>query len=343
MMRVIVCNWNVGSLNQDKFKLKNVPFLPLLFHLLDIKPLLSLDIASLAIYITRGLFGLLVKSYRLFPEPDVCFGFESSSPLPFATCPSMLDSPHVHFPPTPTLTSTEITHSPFIYDRAPIIVTPNTCALPRRGDRKLFGGGNSPCLSPNAAKGGYFHPRAFEADKREPESLLLSTDSGTCSRRRKATRDHQHDIYHALIPPPLVFDHSSESDSDMCGSPPALSVSSIPHISVHFAPRNNSTAPAGPRSNAYPSTLLSHAQSPYSQQDSLGRLDGALSFLSYPTSPMKANLPSKKEEGGFGKRRRSSADRIPGEDGLCRARTRKVVDSCNLFYEPGLEGCLGGF
>ncbi|TFK18214.1 hypothetical protein FA15DRAFT_675480 [Coprinopsis marcescibilis] len=60
---------------------------------------------------------------------------DSSSPLPFASTARMLDSPRVHFPPTPTLVSVALTHSPISYDRAPIQVTPNTCALPERGAR----------------------------------------------------------------------------------------------------------------------------------------------------------------------------------------------------------------
>jgi len=76
-----------------------------------------------------------------------------SNPFPFSSCPNIFDSPHVHFPPTPTLTSTAITHSPFMYDRAPIVVTPNTCALPERGGRKFVGSNSNQGL-------GYFHPHA---------------------------------------------------------------------------------------------------------------------------------------------------------------------------------------
>ena len=42
--------------------------------------------------------------------------------------------PHgVHFPPSPSLTRTFTAHSAAAYDRSPIIVTPNSCALPERG------------------------------------------------------------------------------------------------------------------------------------------------------------------------------------------------------------------
>lgn len=83
----------------------------------------------------------------------------ASNPLPFSSCSTILDSPHVHFPPTPTLTSTEITHSPFTYDRAPIVVAPNLCALPERGGRNIIGG------NINQGGLGYFHPHAkFQVD-----------------------------------------------------------------------------------------------------------------------------------------------------------------------------------
>ncbi|KAF8589055.1 hypothetical protein K439DRAFT_495677 [Ramaria rubella] len=40
---------------------------------------------------------------------------------------------HVHFPPTPTLSTTYPTHSKKTYDRRPLVVAPNECAIPERG------------------------------------------------------------------------------------------------------------------------------------------------------------------------------------------------------------------
>ncbi len=64
----------------------------------------------------------------------------SPNPFPFAGSATVvvspgLRSPHVHFPPSASLTSTFITHSPNSYDRAAIIVSPNSLELPVRGDR----------------------------------------------------------------------------------------------------------------------------------------------------------------------------------------------------------------
>ena len=53
----------------------------------------------------------------------------------------------VHFPPSPTLTRTFSARSPSTYDRSPIVVLPNICALPARGcpGRTYIPG----CITPN--------------------------------------------------------------------------------------------------------------------------------------------------------------------------------------------------
>ncbi|KAG6919093.1 hypothetical protein DXG01_009346 [Tephrocybe rancida] len=95
-------------------------------------------------------------------------------------------SPHVHFPPTPTLTDTQVTHSPFVYDRAPIVVSPNICKLPKRGGRDYSA--YTPPMG-TSSRGGYF-------DFRSPS---------VCDDDEHDTDEH---------PPPLVHDHSSSSESD---------------------------------------------------------------------------------------------------------------------------------
>lgn len=44
-------------------------------------------------------------------------------------------SARVHFPPSPRLSTFQFTHSPQFYDRSPLVVQPNVCALPGRGER----------------------------------------------------------------------------------------------------------------------------------------------------------------------------------------------------------------
>ena len=73
----------------------------------------------------------------------------------------------VHFPPSPTLTRTFSAHSPSTYDRTPIVVLPNICALPARGcpGRTYIPGCSVP--SPHSAtgspdshsRGKHMHPR----------------------------------------------------------------------------------------------------------------------------------------------------------------------------------------
>ncbi|KAF9472569.1 hypothetical protein BDN70DRAFT_453775 [Pholiota conissans] len=68
---------------------------------------------------------------NLFTPYSVALPFSSSRNIP------PLESPHVHFPPTPILTQMGMTHSSYSYDRHPIEVQPNSLALPQRGAREL--------------------------------------------------------------------------------------------------------------------------------------------------------------------------------------------------------------
>ncbi|KAI6017472.1 hypothetical protein EDC04DRAFT_2554863, partial [Pisolithus marmoratus] len=136
-----------------------------------------------------------------------------AEPFPFATCPSVLRTPHVHFPPTPTLTSTFTTHSSSIYDRTPVVVPPNVCALPGRHERERESDSFSPAHSRTrkpTPKGSYFHPRAYEACAPETcsPSLLWSSPG--------------HSPPPPFPPPPLIpdtsYDFSSDSDSSSSDS-----------------------------------------------------------------------------------------------------------------------------
>ena len=64
----------------------------------------------------------------------------SKSPRPIlkqasSTFGSPMRSARVHFPPSPRLSTFHFTHSPQLYDRSPLVVQPNACALPGRGER----------------------------------------------------------------------------------------------------------------------------------------------------------------------------------------------------------------
>ncbi|KAH9973200.1 hypothetical protein BGW80DRAFT_1106943, partial [Lactifluus volemus] len=114
-----------------------------------------------------------------------------NSPLPFAFC----SSSRVHFPPSPGLCQTHLTHSAAIYDRAPIVVLPNVCALPKRNERTYTESpsSSSPSSSSTTIKqrrSGHKHAaRAFAA-----ELSQMTEEPGR-------------------VPPPLVHDLSSSSSS----------------------------------------------------------------------------------------------------------------------------------
>ena len=88
----------------------------------------------------------------------------------------------VHFPPSPTISKTFVAHSPSTYDRSPIVVSQNSCALPERGCP-----GRTYTLDRNG--------------RRSNEFGGLRTLFGD-------------DPADSLLPPPLMQDTSSSSSSD---------------------------------------------------------------------------------------------------------------------------------
>ncbi|RDB24489.1 hypothetical protein Hypma_008486 [Hypsizygus marmoreus] len=230
-------------------------------------------------------------SYEYFPSP--------STALPFRC----LRSPHVHFPPTPTLTDTQITHSPFVYDRAPIIVSPNGCELPERGGRMYSVFPASPqedrgFYSPSVPKGSYFYPRTSEVC--EPESPVDPP----------APFD--------LTLPPLIPDLSSSSeeseDSDTYGSPPPLSCS----------PLTKNTSGTTARRTPFPISI-------HLEEEDMN------AFLPYPRSPYPRSpyprSPMRKGKKGKGK----------GKGGRDTSQPRSDDGFGDAAGELSLDGCLGGF
>lgn len=168
----------------------------------------------------------------------------TSSALPFTSCGNM-GTAHVHFPPTPWLTSMRYTHSPNTYDRAPIAVSPNVCQLPERDARKLrsppvhaeLERGRSPnrhrgrhAVQPNDVKGSYFHPRAYEACQPEPLDVPPST-------------------FDFPSPPELVADLSpSEESDDSVDTPPdpERPATIATPVSLHLSDKSSSTLSSSP-------------------------------------------------------------------------------------------------
>lgn len=85
----------------------------------------------------------------------------------------------VHFPPSPALVRTFVAHSPAAYDRSPIVVGPNDCALPERGGRTyVLGEQPEPSSSRRRASsksGRLLHPRAIR-DNMIPSMPALIPD-----------------------------------------------------------------------------------------------------------------------------------------------------------------------
>ena len=266
----------------------------------------------------------------------------NDSPLPFASSSHVppLDSPHVHFPPTPVMTKISITHSPFSYDRAPIQVAPNVCALPERGERKVGG-----VMSMKGEEEGYFHPSAcksefipfaFNNPRTTPPMRRHHTQPSSTSSERDA-----HLYPYLPLAPPLIFDHSSESDSDLCGSPRSpdneLMGESAPHVSIHL-----SGFSMGPSLSTSSALSGLHREEVHELRPSYG-------------------VPGKKSRTHrhtHAKRDQGILRHVGGMDVLnqSRGRTRRVLDPTSddtersgasgfssSFCDPGLEGCLGGF
>ncbi|EIM92846.1 uncharacterized protein STEHIDRAFT_144115 [Stereum hirsutum FP-91666 SS1] len=203
----------------------------------------------------------------------------SSSPFPFAACSNVSAPTRVRFPPTPSLVSTHLTHSPRSYDRAPIVVSPNACALPARNDRTYTPSSepsarrSPPRSSAKTIKGSYFHPKAFEACEREP------IDAPTIS----------------LYPPPpssfavpaLVHDHSSsesdESDTSVTTPPDPSHPQLLPPIS--FAMPTHSHDPKDDRMRSF----FSQPPSPKSERNSREKKRS-------PSRTRGQRLPTKRSE-----------------------------------------------
>lgn len=168
----------------------------------------------------------------------------------------------VHFPPSPALTRTFLVHSASTYDRSPIIVSPNDCALPERGcpGRTYFDEllPSSPTSRKQCMPTKGYHPRAFSS-----KSSLSPSPS-------PASFGSSYDSV-----PPLVPDFSSESEeSDGVSSLPAPS-------SITYGPHGLPTPPSPYRTLSNSLGISMHTLG-YAACDQ----DAALAFLPYsPASP----------------------------------------------------------
>lgn len=212
-----------------------------------------------------------------------------------AALPYPPEPPQVHFPPTPSLAKTYPTHSGSAYDRAPIVVLPNDCALPERGcpgrtyttcsrsrSSNATAGSSKDRCSSASATGKHVHPRVVED--------MRNRQSG---------------------PPPLIPDiSSSESDeSDGVVSPP---------------PEYNSVSAGATTQHyyAYPVSIASTSQE---------ELNKALAFLPHaPSLPLDSKASPKSNKDRDRKRRSTNGSGMPrfkSEDNA-RSFAETSLDGC---------------
>ncbi|KAI8974777.1 hypothetical protein BD414DRAFT_497434 [Trametes punicea] len=223
--------------------------------------------------------------------------------------PSILSS-LVRFPPQPALAHTLGSALP--YDRSPIVVTPNRCALPERGcpGRTYTLDDPSPALR-KAKRAGLSPSRGKHLHPRVVSDRDLSDDNDPTPRQSPRV-DH-------FPLPPLIPDLSSESSEESDGiasPPPELYSSSVPHSKMSLeqslmnltlagtnAPSTSALSflphPPSPRvrpstSPTQPSAIpnsYSHSYSAYASNPSLSATSGLYSSHG-PTSPVRSRSPA---------------------------------------------------
>jgi hypothetical protein len=211
-------------------------------------------------------------------------------------------------------------HPPAIYDRTPIVVSKNSCALPERGGRtyvleEQLNAESASRSRQHGASSRSYHPRALN----NPATHYRSVDS-------------EHRSLADL--PQLVPDLSSESDE-------SDGFTSSPHIPQHHYSYGAHGLPTKYESSTYD-------YSPSSSKDGIN----ALAFLPYPPSPpsnyscstdesAQASKPRKKRSES--RRRHDGAtdpDRIPSTT----SRRREYLASMqHSGFGATDDGCLGGF
>ncbi|KAG6911072.1 hypothetical protein DXG01_004587 [Tephrocybe rancida] len=239
----------------------------------------------------------------------------------------------VHFPPSPSLTThTYTAYSSAAYDRSPIQVSPNSCALPERGCP-----GRTYTLDEQPTSTQERNPRRYYSSRGLHPRALACASSSTL--------------------PPLIPDLYSESDeSDGSTSPPSDSYPPPSHLLGLPLP---------------PDHLYSSSYDPYSPYSMTPPpiTPSALAFLPHPpsdphspyapfTSPSSAESPKQRRRRGERTTHDASSvpDRIPDAYDVptIRTPTKKRVPALTRALAPCRpviassfrvedDGCLGGF
>lgn len=205
-----------------------------------------------------------------------------------------------------------------MYDRAPIVVTPNICALPERGGRKFTGSNSSQGL-------GYFHPHAKLQANTVRDSV--ETVSPTIFSKQRSTGPmYDHDYYdYDHVVASLLFDASLDSSD----------------LGVFYTPPPR--VPPTPPSSSSSSTSIPHSSlSPRLVYDT------STTPTSSPSLPSNNNTAShsddlqekKKSSVDVGRKKRGK-NRVEGECQTKWSILRRPATS-DSYISPEV-GCLGGF
>lgn len=305
----------------------------------------------------------ILKKHHSYSASDVPSTSSASSPRDesaqlLGIDPSILQ-PLVHFAPTNNLTRTFTAYSPSIYDRSPIVVSPNKCSLPARGcPGKTYLPGDEEAHSSSKPKkydslvehsgaGRHLHPRAVRVQI--PYGAADEEDDELTPRASKSSNVHSHPL------PPLVLDLSSSSESDESdgfSSPPldcAPMSSSIHSIAT-------SSPPGLPIPQQEPALYLSPISSPTTPLPFRSRTFASFSrFSSHPASSRShspcrdaspSSSPSRRRRSHSKPRRNRQCVGSPVSPSELETRyknlsERSALAGCTL--EVPDVGCFGGF
>jgi hypothetical protein len=243
----------------------------------------------------------------------------------------------VHFPPSPTLTRTFSAYSSSSYDRSPIVVTPNSCALPERGCPGRTYTLDDPAPQTPASNwrsgvhnGRHLHPRAVATAYRASSSEDEDSEDNDSKRSSRT--------FSTL--PPLVPDVSSESDESDGFTPPLPEPAQYPSQSSYRHPPHSTpiVAPSHPP--------IPHApHMPYSSGDNQAYFGGspnALSFLPHPASPKdESQKPRRRKQRDQSRPREERQGRRAADGSYKSLSVCKALSNCSL--DDSEDGCLGGF
>ncbi|RXW20135.1 hypothetical protein EST38_g5711 [Candolleomyces aberdarensis] len=228
----------------------------------------------------------------------------------------------VHFPPSPSLCRTFAAYSPSMYDRTPIVVDKNTCALPERGcPGRTYVLEEQQARQQQAARSASYHPRAL---------------NGTTQYRPVDGQYSQYSRASLQDLPQLVPDFSSSESDESDG------LSSSPSIPAYLYSYG---------ANGLPTKYEQHDYDSYSKNSI-----NAISFLPYPPSPpanYSCNSNSDAQSPKPRKKRSSSSSRHDGSTDPDRiqsgasesksSRRREYLLSHGGGFGARDDGCLGGF